>query len=47
MRNANYDVKLLQLCILTSIFSQIESNETDNVHSLDSDSCFLYSKKSR
>ena len=25
MRNANYDVKLLQLCILTSIFSQIES----------------------
>ena len=25
MKYANYDVKLLQLCILTSIFSQIES----------------------
>ena len=25
----------------------IKFNETDNVHSLDSDSCFLYSKKSR
>ena len=25
MRYANYDVKLLQMCILTSIFSQIES----------------------
>ena len=46
MRYANYDVKLLQLCILTSIFS-IKLNETDNVHSLDSDSGFLYSKKSR